>query len=133
MTATIVIESDVALWMLGGLVVPVFAAWLQNTRRAARIDATLEAMSVKVENVDNAVNHGRMERVENAVMATQVTLGTLTEHVEDMRGAGREQTRHMFAIGVAGSENETRLDALATQIVDHGKRITRLEVVAAKG
>ena len=62
MIAAIVIESDLALWLLGGLVLPMFGAWLQNTRRTARMDAKIEAMAEKVANVDNAVNHGRANR-----------------------------------------------------------------------
>lgn len=71
MIAVIVIESDLALWLLGGLVLPMFGAWLQNTRRTARMDAKIEAMAEKVANVDNAVNHGRMQRMESCLTTSK--------------------------------------------------------------
>jgi hypothetical protein len=133
--AAIVIESDLALWLLGGLVVPVFAAWLQNTRRMARVDARLEAMAEKVDNVDNAVNHGRMQSMEETVNDIQVRVGTLNDHMVDMRGGAKEAAKHLFTIGVGGAENgatiqahAVRLTNLEYDVAQHGKRIGRLEI-----
>jgi len=136
--AAIVIESDLALWLLGGLVLPMFGAWLQNTRRTARMDAKIEAMAEKVDNVDNAVNHGRMYRIEKAVSATQIEVGTLREHVADMRGGAKEAAAHLFTIGVDGAENGATIQAHATRLTNleydvarHDKRIGRLEIAGS--
>ncbi len=138
MIGAIVIESDLALWLLGGLVLPMFGAWLQNTRRMARMDAKIEAMAAKVDSVDNAVNHGRMHRIEAAVNATQIEVGTLREHVSDMRGGAKEAAAHLFTIGVDGAENgatiiahATRLSNLEQDVARHDKRIGRLEVASS--
>ena len=138
MIAAIVIESDVAMWVLGGLVLPVFAAWLQNTRRMARVDAKIEAMAEKVDNVDNAVNHGRMQRMEQTVNDIQARVGTLNDHVVDMRDGAGETRRHLFNIGVDGAENgatiiahAARLSNLEQDVARHDKRIGRLEVASS--
>jgi DNA polymerase/3'-5' exonuclease PolX len=136
--AAIVIESDLALWLLGGLVLPVFAAWLQNTRRMARVDAKIEAMAEKVDNVDNAVNHGRMQRMEQTVNDIQIRIGTLNEHVMDMRVGAKEAADHLFTVGVDGAENgatiiahAARLSNLEQDVARHDKRIGRLEVASS--
>ena len=138
MIAAIVIEADLALWWLGGLARPMFGAWLQNTRRTARMDAKIEAMAEKVANVDNAVNHGRMQRMEQTVNDIQVRVGTLNEHVIDMRDGAGETRRHLFSIGVDGAENEAtltahsvRIEALEQAAVRHDKRIGRLEIAGS--
>ena len=138
MIGAIVIESDLALWLLGGLVLPMFGAWLQNTRRTAMMDAKIEAMAAKVDSVDNAVNHGRMHRIEAAVNATQIEVGTLREHVSDMRGGAKEAAAHLFTIGVDGAENgatiiahAARLSNLEQDVARHDKRIGRLEVASS--
>lgn len=135
MIAAIVIESDLALWLLGGLVLPVFAAWLQNTRRMARVDARVEAMAEKVDNVDNAVNHGRMQRMEQTVNDIQIRIGTLNEHVMDMRVGAKEAADHLFTIGVDGAENGSTLAAHAVRLTNLeadgmrlNRRVGRLEV-----
>lgn len=126
MIAAIVIESDLALWLLGGLALPVFAAWLQNTRRMARVDAQLESVSGKVDNVDSAVTE------------IQVQVGTLSEHVFDMRGGAKETSQHLFRIGVDGAENGATIQAHAVRLTNveydvarHDKRIGRLEVAGS--
>lgn len=138
MIAAIVIESDLALWLLGGLVLPMFGAWLQNTRRTARMDAKIEAMAEKVANVDNAVNHGRMQRMEQTVNDIQVRVGTLNEHVIDMRDGAGEAAAHLFTIGVDGAENGATIIAHATRLMNleqdvarHDKRIGRLEIAGS--